>query len=112
MSNTSLTSPQGDTWSGLTVEFSIDDVAVDLTGASIVMQLRKTFCDKTVALEFSTADGSVLIDSPLTGHFIVQPAIISINPRLYVYDIQVTLASGRVVTIVQGSFNILPTVTR
>ena len=107
-----FSTPQGDTWQGLTVQFLISSVPVNLTGASILMQLRKTFCDSTVALEFSTGNSTIVIDNPLTGHFSVEPIIISINPRQYVYDIQVTLASGRVITIIEGNFTITPTVTR
>ena len=103
---------QGDTWTGATLQFSIDNVPVDLTGATIKMQLRKSYCDSVVALEFSTDNGSITIDNPDTGHFIINSTIIDINPRLYVYDVEVTLNTGRVITIIQGTFNILPTVTR
>jgi hypothetical protein len=109
---TNFSTPQGDTWQGLTIEFLIDSVAVNLTGASILMQLRKTFCDNTVALEFSTDDGSIVIDNPSTGHFSIEPIIISISPRQYVYDTQLTLASGRVITLLEGNFTVTPTVTR
>lgn len=112
MSNVNFTSPQGDTWQGLTCQFLIDDVAVNLTGALIKMQLRKTVCDTAVALEFTTEDASIVIDNPLTGHFSVEPRIIDIPAKKYAYDIEVTLSSGRVVTIVEGNFTITATVTR
>jgi hypothetical protein len=107
-----LSCPQGDTWSGLTVEFLIADSPVDLTGATIKMQLRKTYCDTAIAHEFSTENGSIVVDAPATGIFAVEPTIMNISPKQYVYDIEVTLSSGRVITIVSGNFLITPTVTR
>lgn len=112
MTETNFTCNQGDTWEGFTAEFLINNVAVDLTGALIRMQLRKGYCDSVVALEFSTEDGTILIDSPLNGEFSVEPRIIDITAKQYVYDLEVTLQDGRVITIIQGKFTILPTVTR
>jgi hypothetical protein len=112
MVDTNFTAPQGDTWKGFTAEFLINDEAVDLTGALIKMQLRKTFCDSVVALEFSTEDGTILIDDPTNGRFSVEPRIINIPSKQYAYDVEVLLADGRVITIIQGKFIITPTVTR
>lgn len=112
MADTNFQCPQGDTWAGITVEFLIDSDPVDLSGATIKMQLRKSYCDSVIALEFLTEDSTIVIDNPLTGTFSVEPRIIDIAAKQYVYDLEVTLASGRVVTIVQGKFTILPTVTR
>jgi len=107
-----IVSKRGATWNGLTIEFKIDDVAVDLTNASVYMQIKKEECDEIFVQEFSTVNGTINIDNPLTGHFSIEPTIFTIVPKVYYYDIRVEQANGRVDYIVGGTFTIISNVTR
>ena len=103
---------RGSTWAGLTIEFKIDDVAVNLTGASIYMQIKTEACTDTSIVEFSTTAGTINIDNPLSGHFSIEPTIFNIIPKIYYYDIRVEQANDRVDYIVGGTFTITSNVTR
>lgn len=87
---------RGATWPGLVVTFEIDDVAQDITGAAILMQLRATPDAAAAALEFSTAAGDITLSDPTNGVFTVEPAVVDIAPATYSWDFRVTLASGAV----------------
>lgn len=89
-----------------------DGSPVDLTGASIRMHLRRLRGDRFAAMEFSTADSTITIDDAAGGVFTVVGRIVSISVGTYVYDVEVTLASGSVRTVLTGCWTITPDVTR
>jgi hypothetical protein len=104
---------KGDTFDEVAFQLKINNVAVSLTGATIRMQLRKCFTDTFAALSFTTVSSAGLtITNAAEGRFKINTQIIDIEVYNYLYDIQITLASGVVKTYVQGSFNILNEVTR
>lgn len=104
---------KGDTFDEVAFQLKINDVAVNLTGATIKMQLRKKYSDTTAALSLtSVSSAGITITTPLEGRFKINTQIIDIEVYNYVYDIQITLSSGVVKTYVQGGFNITNEVTR
>jgi hypothetical protein len=111
MSNFSFSHVRGDTFMGLHFEILVNGVALNLTGAAIKCQLKKDPSTEAV-LEFSTADASIAITFPTLGKFSFAERVINIAAREYVMDIEITLASGRVVTPVSGSFTVTNDITR
>ena len=104
---------RGDTFLGISeIEVLINGVAVDITGASILMQLKKVAGSSDVAKEFSTDNALITITDATAGKFAIESCIIDIIPFNYVYDIEVTLATGRVLTVVEGTWEILADVSR
>lgn len=88
-------------------------VAIDLTGAVIKMQLRKQSCDIVKALSLtSVANAGLTITNAAGGLFKINKQIINIDPFNYVYDIEITFASGAVKTYISGFFNVTPDITR
>lgn len=107
-----ISTKRGDTWQGAQFTISLNSVALDLTGAAIVMQLRKTASDTEVILQFSSSAGSIVITNPTGGAFAINPVIIDVAPRVYDYDVEITLSDGRVITPITGLFEIVKDVTR
>ena len=104
---------KGDTFDEVAFQLKINDAAVNLTGATIKMQLRKNYTDTSAALSLtSVSSAGITITDAETGQFKINSQIIDIEVYNYVYDIQITLASGVVKTYVQGGFNITNEVTR
>lgn len=104
---------KGDTFDEVAFELKINNTAVNLTGAVIKMQLRKTASDATAALSLTSASSAgITITNASAGQFKINKQIIDIEVFNYSYDIQFTLSSGDVKTYVHGSFNITPEITR
>lgn len=104
---------KGDTFDEVAFQLNIDNVAANLTGAVIKMQLRKKYCDVTPALSLtSVASAGITITNAVGGQFKINQQIIDIEVYNYVYDIQITFSSGVVKTYIQGGFNVEPEVTR
>lgn len=104
---------RGDTWLGMP-GLELIDVAgdpVDLTGASIKMQVKENQATETALLEFSTADG-ITIDNAAGGVFSIGKSDVGVSAGLFVYDVQVTLSNGDRHTVLYGTWRILPDVTR
>lgn len=101
----------GDTWRGLSLSLSINSAPMDLTGASIKMQMRKNPAAAAFEYSWSTADGSITIDNPLSGAFTINKRVISGKDTLH-FDIQVTDALGDIRTMVSGTLPITQDVTR
>jgi hypothetical protein len=115
MANTyNITTLKGDTWNGLRATVTENASAVDLTGAEIRMQLKKDIGIPCYVLEFSslsTIKNVITITEPLSGMFTVEPEIIDIPAKTYVYDTQVKLANNRVITILSGDFEVIQDIT-
>lgn len=108
-----FTHTKGDTFNQVVFEVKRNDVAIDLTGATIKMQLRKNYSDTSAALSLTSVSNSgITITNASNGNFKINQQIIDIEVFNYVYDIQFTLASGEVKTYIKGGFNVVPEVTR
>ena len=108
-----FTHTKGDTFNEVAFEVKKNGTAINLTGATIKMQLRKCYSDVTSALALtSVSSAGITITGASAGQFKINAQIIDIEVFNYVYDIQFTLSSGEVKTYVKGGFNIIPEVTR
>ena len=104
---------KADTFDQVNFELKINNVAKNLTGAIIRMQLRKTADDTTPALSLtSVASAGITITSPTTGLFKINTQIINIPVYDYEYDIEIAFADGTVKTYVAGIFSITQEITR
>jgi hypothetical protein len=103
---------KGDTFDEVAFSIKINNVDLDLTGATIKMQLKRP-ADLTVTILSltSVASAGITITNPSGGLFKINEQIIDIEVFNYAYDIQLTLASGVVKTYVSGTFNITKEIT-
>lgn len=102
---------KGDTFDEVAFSIKINNIALDLTGATIKMQLKKS-SDSPASLSLtSVSSAGITITSPSAGLFKINEQIIDIEVFNYAYDIQLTLASGVVKTYVSGTFNITKEIT-
>jgi hypothetical protein len=98
---------KGDTFDAVPMEVKKNNVPMDLTGAVIKMQLRKSFNDIEAALTLTSVDNSGLtITNATAGQFKINAQIIDIPVFNYVYDIQFTFPDGTIDTFVKGNFNV------
>ncbi len=104
---------RGDSWQGLgLITVKLNDAALDLTGASVLMQLRKRPVHGKTIAEWSTARGSIEMIDTANGQFKVVGRVMNVPAGSYAWDIEITLADGRVITIAQGTWRILQDVSR
>lgn len=103
---------RGDTFDEVLFELKKDGTAIDLTGAIIKMQLRKA-AGGPIFLEFTSASSAgITITDASAGKFKINSVIINLEANVYLYDIEITFASGEVRTWVSGQFTILNDITR
>jgi hypothetical protein len=95
---------KGDTWRGLTVTVTTSGIPLDITGAEIIMQLRKA-PGSPVVLERSTDGLSITLTEPTVGKFTINKMIIDLTTGVYRYDVQMTLAGDKT-TLLKGTFEI------
>jgi hypothetical protein len=103
---------KGDTFDEVAFSIKINNIALDLTGAVIKMQLKKS-SDLTIALlSFTSVSAAgITITNATGGLFKINQQIIDIEVFNYAYDIQLTLANGVVKTYVSGTFSITKEIT-
>lgn len=103
---------RGDTFDEVLFELKKDGTAIDLTGATIHMQLRKA-AGGPVFLNFtSVGSEGITITDAAAGKFKINSVIINLEANVYLYDIEITFASGEVRTWISGQFTILNDITR
>lgn len=104
----------GDTFPPVTFQLVVDDgndTPIDLTGASIKMQVRKEKTEDSI-LTCSTTDSTILITDENLGKFKLQPGVVTVTEESnYYYDIQVTIGTT-VKTYLEGRWKIELDVTR
>ena len=105
---------KGDTFDQVAFQVKINDVVVDLTGATIRMQLRKSYDDTVAALSLTSASSAgITITNASEGRFKINTQIIDIPVYNYVYDIQITFSDGTVKSSwIYGGFIVTNDVTR
>lgn len=103
----------GDDWDGIaSVSYIINNVAQDLTGSLIRMQVKTHPRSPEWVAQWTTTDGSIQITDALNGLFRVVGRKIDFAPGLYAWDIEVTLATGKTKTVADGRWRITQDVTR
>lgn len=103
---------RGDTFDEVLFELKRDGVAINLTGATIHMQIRKVPGGPVFLNFISTGSAGITITSPTEGKFKINSTIINLDANAYLYDIQITFASGEVRTWVSGQFVVSNDITR
>jgi|TARA_R110000823_G_scaffold12746_3_gene42655 hypothetical protein len=81
------------------------DTVIDLTGSSILMQLKKGEASTVSIKTFEIGTGITLTDA-VNGVFSIDEFIVSLGVYNYFYDIQITFASGVIKTYLKGRFNV------
>jgi hypothetical protein len=101
---------RNDTWAQV---FSItaNSVAVNLTGSTITIQVRKTASASTIDLTLSTADSSILIGGASSNQITLNKQV-TIAAGSYLYDMNVAFPSGEVKTYVWGTFFVQEDITK
>jgi hypothetical protein len=101
---------RNDTWSQV---FAIlaDTTPVDLSGSTILLQVRPTPSSTSVLLTLSTANSSISIGGANTNQITLNK-IVDVVAGSYVYDMNVTFPSGEVKTYIWGNFIVQEDITR
>jgi len=102
---------RGDTFSEYPFQILVNSVPLDLTDAEIKIDLKKSECGIAILTLISTLNAGITITDAVNGSFVINEQIFTIPTFNYVYDIQITLADGRVKTWVGGLFQIINTIT-
>lgn len=107
-----FTLDQGSTWTLQIVYKDSNGVAVNLTGYTAEMQVRRKFDSDTSVLTLSTSNGGITI-VPLTGtlNLLATDEQADIDPGLYVYDLELSIGGVRT-RLIQGTVTVSGEVTR
>ena len=106
MQSLDFVTKRGVTFDQVTFEISINSVPLDLTGATISMQIRKDFGAPVVY----TPALSIL--DAVNGVLAIDEQIIDIAACVYKWDLRIQLASGKVHNWTGGNFTVKDVVTR
>ena len=87
--------------------------AINLTGYTAAMQLRKTVGSATASLSLTSSSGIVITGATgLINITITATQSRDLVPDIYVYDLEITSGAGIVTRLVQGSVIVSAEVTR
>lgn len=90
-------------------------VAVDLTGCTARMQVRKNPCDSVILESLTTENSKIVITDALNGKFEIRisPEVSSAYTFISgVYDLELVFPDATVIRIIEGGFNAIPEVTK
>jgi hypothetical protein len=107
------THTSGDTWRGLAMTVTLNGTPLDLTGATVLMQMRKLAASVDVAYEWKS-DGTgpqIQITDAAAGKVTIMKRTITGFGSL-MFDIQVTTSDGVVRTVASGTLPITQDVSR
>jgi hypothetical protein len=94
----------------LNFEMKVNDVPLDLSGATVRMQIRPSYGSNTLTL--SIAEGTGITVTGDDDNIVSISKLITITAGEYVYDLEIQYASGEVKTYVQGAFSVHEDVTK
>lgn len=88
--------------------------AINLTGYTAAMQLRKTVSSATASLSLSSPSAGIVITGAtgLINITISSAQTTGLLPDLYVYDLEITSGAGVVTRLIEGSAVVSAEVTR
>jgi hypothetical protein len=104
--------PQGSTFAR-TLIYKSNDVAVNLTGYSSRMQVRRNVNDTATLLSLSSPTDITIVGA--TGSITINvtaSAMAAMPAGSFVYDLEITSSSGVVTRLIEGKFIVSPEVTR
>jgi hypothetical protein len=93
---------RGTTFDDMPFTLKKNNVAINLTGTVIKMQLRKVSGGEIFLNLTSVASAGITITNAVGGVFKINKQIIDIEPFNYLYDIQITFPNGAVETWIRG----------
>jgi len=93
---------RNDSWSQ-TFAILADTTPVDLSGSTILIQVRPTPASTTILLTLSNANSSISIGGTNRNQITLNK-IVNVVAGSYVYDMMVTFPSGEVKTYLWGNF--------
>jgi hypothetical protein len=107
-----FTVPQGATYP-IRMRWLINNVPVNLTGATVRAQLRREFDAPSAALDCTLANGKAFLDTSTNffGFDLLPADTNALEATSYFFDVVVTL-SGDVTRAMQGIITLTPQVTR
>ena len=100
-----------------TIQWKTGDpaAAVDLTGCTARMQVRKSPCDSVILESLNTENGKIVITEAQNGKLEIRiPAATSSAYSFIagVYDLEIVFQNGTITRIIEGNFTAMPEVTR
>ena len=101
---------KGDTFEGVTFSITVNGTVLDLTNASIKMDLR-LIPTGILAKRFILGSGLTIVTPPTNGTFTIDKQVIDLPANTYDYDIEITSADGSINTWITGTWQILQDVT-
>ena len=107
-----FTHKKGDTFEEVNFQMLVNNNPLNLTGATLRMQLRKEYGGIVFLSLTSVASAGITITTPINGLFKINKQIINIDSANYIYDIELTKADGTVKTYINGNFLISNDITR
>lgn len=93
----------------------IPQTAVNLTGCTARMQIRKAVNDTTVLDTLTTENGRIQIHEPLNGKFKINIAATISTAYTFtsaVYDLEIIFTDQSIVRVIEGCVYAVPEVTR
>ena len=93
----------GDSFSGANFTVTKNGAAIDLTGASIVMTVKKPGSNSGLSVSTPSV---ITITYPTQGRFSILPFVVGLKPGVYFYSIQITFSTGVKKTYISGSWEI------
>ena len=103
---------KGDTFEAVNFQMLVNSVALNLTGCTLRMQLRKEYGGVIFLSLTSLASAGITITNAATGLFRINKQIINIDAANYLYDIELIKADSTVKTYIIGNFYVINDVTR
>lgn len=97
---------QTNTFKERTITVIVDGSPLDLTGATVCMQVRERSTTQVV-FEFPIT----ITDAP-NGVLTIAPFNVVMHPKTYEYDLRITLSDGTILTYIQGNFPVLTVISR
>jgi hypothetical protein len=105
--------PQGTTFPVKLRYLDSNNSVVDLTGATVRAQLRKSYDQTNADLDCTIANGKAFVDVDNYFGFTLAPADTSaLTATTYFYDLVVTTSGGDVTRAMEGTLTITPEVTK
>lgn len=106
---------QGQTWLR-TLTIQVDDDGFDVAGITARMQVREDYVAEAVALEFTTADGSIVLtelpDAVTATLTATDEETAALETGPYVYDLEFEYSDGTVDNWFGGIITVHPEATR
>jgi len=101
---------KGDTFLAQSFIFKKNAVAIDLTGGSFRMMIKKHKRDTIAAVSLTDGSGITVTDA-VNGVWEIDDQVIDIDEGKYYYDVEYTYPSGIIATYLSGFIEIIQDIT-